>query len=74
MDWKFEKTEDGKLRLVKMEEDFIEDAEQLSRWLRQLLQEKKLLERDLENLNKKIFAVKAALDTLLAQKEEESEE
>ena len=67
MDWRFEQTEDGRLRLVKVEEDYIEDAEQLSRWLRQLLQEKKLLEKDLENLSRKIRAVKEALDSVLAQ-------
>lgn len=65
MDWKWEKTADGKVKLVKYEEDHIDDAEQLTRLLRQLLQERKLLERDLEILDKKIAAVKGALDEIL---------
>lgn len=65
MDWKWEKTADGKVKLIKYEEDHIDDAEQLTRLLRQLLQERKLLERDLEILDKKIAAVKGALDEIL---------
>ncbi len=65
MDWKWEKTADGKVKLIKYEEDHIDDAEQLTRLLRQLLQERKLLERDLEILDKKIAAVKDALDEIL---------
>ena len=68
MDWKYEVTPDGKVKLVKYEEDHIDDAQQLARLLNQLLQERKLLEKDLATLDKKIAAVKAALDEVMAAK------
>ena len=69
VDWRFEQTEDGRLRLVKVEEDYIDDAEQLTRLLRQLLHERSLLEKDLQRLDRKIAAVKEALDVLLGTEE-----
>jgi len=69
MDWKYEVQPDGTVKLVKYEEDHIDDAEQLARLLKQLLQERKLLESDLEKLDKKIAAVKAALDEVMKQKQ-----
>lgn len=63
MDWKWEKTPDGKIKLVKYEEDHISDIAQLGAMLRHIIAEEQRLLQKLGTIREK----KKALISILQQ-------